>query len=1102
MGEVDGDPRHAVVDGDLARRVQKAEARASRFEAAFEAASDGVALFEAVREGRAIVDFVWTYLNPVAARIIERSCAALIGKRLLVEMPEARAAGLFDRCVRVVATGEPDAHEFFYPQGELQRWFRATAVKIDDGLAVMFAEITGRKSAESLAWEYQFLTDALPQMVWRMTARGTIDYVNERLAQYLGVKRDYMIGQGWAALDAAIHPDDLDETKRRRCQQGLGAGQVMEIEHRVRGADGAYRWHLTRTLPMKDARGRVLRWFGTSIDIEERKQVDQLLRRREEEFRALVENLPDLAWSARPDGHVDFYNRRVYEYTGVTFEQMNACGWQSVIDPAMADQVSARWQRSIDTGEPFEMEFPLRGADGVFRWFLTRVHPVRDEQGRIIRWFGTNTNIDEQRRLSDEREMFQALVEASDDLIAIAAPDGWGIYMNRAGRRLLGLDEHEDVSTRSIVELFDDDWLPRIMNEIVPELLAARTWSGEAVCKNLKTGEHIPVHSNAFGIPGPEPGQARLIAEVSRDLRPEKAAEKERVVLLAALDLLAKAGSVLASSLDVETTLQNVTHLIAPALADWCAVFLQDDSGAIQLAAVAHTNPAKESVIRELFVRYGAGASYPSGCEGVIRTGETELISDISEQARAGAAVDPEHLGLMNDIGTVSSLTVPLAVHGRTLGAMVLASCESGRHYTPNDVGLAEELGRRVAVALDNARLFEAAQVERRRSEAANLAKDDFLATVSHELRTPLNAMLGWTRMLRTGDLDAERQAKALDTIERNARAQSQLIEDLLDISRIITGNLRLDIRPVDLVQVVDAAIEVVKPIADAKDVVVQAILDPRVGTISGDPDRLEQVVWNLLSNAVKFTPSAGMVQVRLSQRESYLELAVEDTGQGIAPEFLPHVFERFRQADGGTNRVHGGLGLGLAIVKHIVELHGGGIQALSEGIGRGSTFVIRLPIAPFRNRNLPIPGSPAAVSYHLEGAFVRPPELRGLRVLVVDDEQDARDLIVAVLEPCGVEVQAAASAREAIELLESMRPEVLVSDIGMPGEDGYSLMQRVRALPAARGGRTPAVALTAYARIEDRTRALLAGFTMHMPKPIDPAELLVVLANVSGRLP
>jgi CheY-like chemotaxis protein len=362
--------------------------------------------------------------------------------------------------------------------------------------------------------------------------------------------------------------------------------------------------------------------------------------------------------------------------------------------------------------------------------------------------------------------------------------------------------------------------------------------------------------------------------------------------------------------------------------------------------------------------------------------------------------------------------------------------------------------------------------------------------------------MLGWTRMLRAGGLDAVRQLKALDTIERNARAQSQLIEDLLDISRIITGHLRLDVGPVDLVQVVDAAIEVVRPIADAKGIVVQAILDPRVEAIPGDPDRLEQVVWNLLSNAVKFTPSAGMVQVRLSQRGSYVELAVEDTGQGIAPEFLPHVFERFRQADGGTNRVHGGLGLGLAIVKHLVELHGGGIQALSEGLERGSTFVIRLPVAPFRNRSLPIPGSPAAVRPGLEGAFARPPDLQGLRVLVVDDEQDARDLIVAVLEPCGVEVRTAASAGEALELLEATRPDVIVSDVGMPGEDGYSLMQKVRALPAARGGRTPAVALTAYARIEDRTRALLAGFTMHMPKPIDPAELLVVLANVSGRLP
>jgi PAS domain S-box-containing protein len=813
----------------------------------------------------------------------------------------------------------------------------AFAVEVTD-------RVHARRRAETLASEYQFLADAMPQLIWRLASDGALDYANARLAHYLGVRPQDLLGRAWDVVEA-VHPDDLPDA-RRQWEQSLRTAQVTEVESRVRRADGAYRWHLSRGIPRRSAEGHLIQWYGCAIDIEERKQIEQRLRRREEELRALVENLPALAWSARPDGSGDFYNRRWYEYTGTTFEQMEGRGWKSVIEPAMLAAICARGQRSLDTGEPFEMECKLRGADGVFRWFLVRIHPLRDENGRILRWLGTSSDIDEQRRLSDEREMFQALVEASGDVIVIATPEERLLYVNRAGRRLLGLDDQEDVSTRTIADCFDEAWRSRIMTEVVPELLAGRRWSGETTCRNLETGERIPVYSNTFGILGEEPGRARLLAGIGRDLRPQKAAERERANLLAALDLLAKAGSVLASSLDVETTLQNVTHLIAPAIADWCAVYLQDDAGAPQLVALTHVDPAKEALVRDTFARYGP----PIGSHGftrAIRAGRTELIVEINDDIRAGVAQDPEHLAMLNELGAVSTIIVPLVVHGRTLGAMVLASSASGRHYSRTDAGLAEELGRRVAMALDNARLFEAAQRERRRAEAANQAKDDFLAMVSHELRTPLNAILGWTRMLRSGQLEADRHTKALETIERNAQAQAQLIEDLLDISRIITGHLRLDVRAVDLAQVVEAAIEAVRPVAEAKGVRIEPTLEPNAGFIQGDPGRLEQVVWNLLSNAVKFTPSGGRVRVRLSRNESHVELAVEDTGQGIAPEFLPHIFERFRQAESGSHPAHGGLGLGLAIVKHLVELHDGSIEASSEGKGRGATFVARLPVTP-----------------------------------------------------------------------------------------------------------------------------------------------------------
>jgi PAS domain S-box-containing protein len=365
----------------------------------------------------------------------------------------------------------------------------------------------------------------------------------------------------------------------------------------------------------------------------------------------------------------------------------------------------------------------------------------------------------------------------------------------------------------------------------------------------------------------------------------------------------------------------------------------------------------------------------------------------------------------------------------------------------------------------------------RAEAETANRAKDEFLATMSHELRTPLTAVLGWTRMLRSGALDPATMARALETIERNAQAQAQLVEDILDVSRIITGKLQLDIQPIDLGDVVRAAHDVVRFAAQAKGVALDVSLDPAVGPVVGDAQRLQQVVWNLLSNAIKFSSSGGRVLIRLERVERTARIIVSDTGVGINSDFLPHVFDRFRQADGSSTRRHGGLGLGLAIVRHILELHGGSVRAESEGPGRGATFVVEIPI-----------GS-AAVGGHegVEGVAgaVRP--LRGTKVLVVDDEADARDLLKMILEQAGAHVIAASSAGAALTMIAETPPTVLVSDIGMPGDDGYALLAALR----TRGVTIPALAVTAYGRSEDRERALRAGFQLHVPKPIDP-ELLV----------
>jgi signal transduction histidine kinase len=384
----------------------------------------------------------------------------------------------------------------------------------------------------------------------------------------------------------------------------------------------------------------------------------------------------------------------------------------------------------------------------------------------------------------------------------------------------------------------------------------------------------------------------------------------------------------------------------------------------------------------------------------------------------------------------------------------------------------------------------------KQQAEEANRMKDEFLATLSHELRTPLNAMLGWAQVLRLGKLDPAASARALETIERNARSQAQLIADLLDVSRIITGKLRLDLQPVELRRIIEAVLDSVRPAADAKGIRLQVALDPLASPVLGDADRLQQVVWNLLSNAIKFTPQEGSVEVRLRQTPTSAEMRVSDSGVGIRPDFLPYVFDRFRQAEGSITRSHGGLGLGLSIVRHLVELHGGTVEVQSEGEGKGAAFTVHLPVRSSLSEEI----LPLVASERQIGPWGNPALLAGLRILVVEDEADTRELLVTALEQCGAQVIAVPSAAAALEQLDSGPADVLVSDLGMPDEDGYSLIRKVRARAPGQGGSVPAAALTAYARAEDRSRVLASGFQMHLPKPIDPGDLVNMVASLAGR--
>lgn len=434
-----------------------------------------------------------------------------------------------------------------------------------------------------------------------------------------------------------------------------------------------------------------------------------------------------------------------------------------------------------------------------------------------------------------------------------------------------------------------------------------------------------------------------------------------------------------------------------------------------------------------------------------------------------------------------SARIAPLIDEGRVIGTITVIE----------DVTERVERENRLVELLVNEK---AARTE---AEAANRAKDEFLATISHEIRTPLNAILGWLQILRAGRVDNDYSTHVLDSIERNAKAQAKLIEDILDASRIVSGKLRLDVGSVDLASIIEAAVDTVRPAANAKSIRLETMLDPLAERVSGDPNRLQQVIWNLLFNAIKFTPVGGRVTVRLQGTESEVEVIVDDTGEGISAEFLPHVFDRFRQADSTSARKHGGLGLGLAIVRNLVELHGGTVYVNSEGEGHGASFTVRLPLGGVHSPQEPIvqETTRAAESEAMATGSDPAPRLDDVRVLIVDNDSDAREILDLMLSQCGAKVTTATTAREALEVLQQAKPDVLVSDIGMPGEDGYWLIKKVRALDQESEKGIPAVALTGYAGPEERLRLLSAGYQVHVAKPVELNELAIVIANLAGGL-
>jgi PAS domain S-box-containing protein len=934
---------------------------------------------------------------------------------------------------------------------------------------------------------------------------GRFEQVNRRFLEIVGYSFAEL--QHLTFLDVT-HPDDRQRARDQ--SQQLVAGEITEFayEKRFVRKDGSSVWSFATVTLLKDAAGQPTQFIGVIEDITERKRAAEALQVRERELSLIYDNVSDVIFylGAEPGGRFRFLsvNPAFLAVTGLTAEQVVGKVVQEIIPEPSCSMVLDNYATAIREKRTVRWEETSEYPSGR-KVGLVSVTPIFDSDGTCINLIGTVHDITERKREEELRARLAAVVESSDDAVISKTLEGIIITWNKGAQRMFGYAA-EEVAGKSITILMPPD---RVSEEAV---ILQRLKSGERVqhyetIRVRKDGTPLDISLSISPIKdaaGNLVGASKIARDITMQKRTEEALRDETRVL----ELLNKTGASIASQLDLQSLVQSVTDAATQLSGARFGAFFYNVVNQQGESFVLFT---LSGAPRDAFEKFGLPRNTPVfnptfRGEGVVRS------ADITQDPRYGTMTP--HRGMpRGHLPVRSYLAVPvISRSGEVIGGLFFGHPEAGV-FTERTERVMRGVAAQAAVAIDNARLYEdvkraaqerehllaAERTARTEAERVSLMKDEFLATLSHELRTPLNAILGWSQILRTRDHRDEELTEGLEVIERNTRVQTQLIEDLLDMSRIISGKIRLDVQRVDLQEVVKAAVASVRLSADAKQIRLQVVLDPLAGPVRGDPNRLQQCFWNLLSNAIKFTPKGGTVQVSLERVNSHLEVCVIDNGQGIKPEFLPHLFERFRQADASTTRRHGGLGLGLSIVKHLIELHGGKVRAKSPGEKQGSTFCIELPMMVV-NASEAEHRREHPRSFMLTAPTIDNPSLKGITVLAVDDEPDARNLLKRVLEDCGAKVILAASAREALDLVLKERPDMIVSDIGMPDEDGYEFIRKVRALGAEDGGKTPAAALTAFARAEDRTRALRAGYQTHVAKPVEPTELTAVVASLAIR--
>ena len=723
--------------------------------------------------------------------------------------------------------------------------------------------------------------------------------------------------------------------------------------------------------------------------------------------------------------------------------------------------------------------------DGTLIPISLTVSPIHDDAGKVIGASKIARDRSEFARAAVTSNQLAAIVQSSDDAIVSKDLNGIITSWNHAAERMFGYTPAEAIG-RPVRMLIPEE-LQSEEDVVLAKIRAGQKIDHYETTRQRKDGTRLAVSLTVSPIRN-QSGEVVGASKIARDIT-------ERARLLAAArehaantEKLNEVGAVVASTLDRETIVQKVTDIARELThAEFGAFFYNVTDPGTGNAYMLYT---LSGAPREAFANFPhprATAMFAPTFhgEGPVR------IADVKQDPRY-AQNAPYHGMPPGHLPVRSYLAVPVkGLGGDVIGGLFFGHSAVGV-FTEQHELLAVGIAAWASVALENARLYADAH-------AANRMKDEFLAVLSHELRTPLNAIVGYSRLLRAGLLPPEKAARGLETLERNSIWLTQIVEDVLDVSRIVSGKIRLDVQPVELPLIVDNAVATIQLAADAKAVRVQTIIDPRVGPVSGDPSRLQQVVWNLVSNAVKFTPKNGRIQVRLERVNSHAEVVVSDTGVGIRPDFLPYVFERFRQADSGPTRKTGGLGLGLAIVRHIVEMHGGTVGAESEGENKGATFRVRLPLMIVHPGQTQVPREHPRTERR--EVLNRLGDLRGVRVLAVDDEEDALTLLRVVLETAGADVTTFGSPLTALEKIAEYKPHVLIVDLGMPEMDGFELIRRIRASADPGIRNVSAAALTAFARSEDRTKALRTGFQMHLAKPVDPGELVASVATLAKRV-